>query len=94
MSRKVIRSILPIAPSFYSQNYVDQLRRALDNFITEQRSPLVNFQGIPSAGAANTLEQGDVFEDGGVLKIVRLNDVYSGSLSATTAVGTVTVVIT
>ena len=92
MSRKVIRSILPLPPQQYSAAYVDQLRRALDNFITEQRSPLVNFQGIPSAGAANTLELGDVFEDGGVLKIVRLNDVFSGSTVGTTAVGTVTVV--
>ena len=92
MSRKVIRSILPIAPRDYSQVYVDQLRRALDNFITEQRSPLVNFQGVPSAGAANTLELGDIFEDGGYLRIVRLNDVYSGSTVGTTAVGTVTVV--
>lgn len=92
MSRKIIRTIIPIAPPTYQQQYVDQLRRALDLFITEQRSPLVNFQGIPGAGAANTLELGDVFEDGGVLKIVRLNDVFSGSTVGTTAVGTVTVV--
>ena len=92
MSRKVIRSILPIAPAQYDQNYVDQLRRALDLFITEQRTPLVNFQGVPSAGAANTLDIGDIYEDGGFLKIVRLNDVYSGSTVGTTAVGTVTVV--
>jgi len=92
MSRKIIRTILPIAPPQYDQAYVDQLRRALDLFITEQRSPLVNFQGIPSVGAANTLELGDVFEDNGYLRIVRLNDVYSGSFSATGSVGTVTVV--
>ena len=94
MTRKVVRSILPIAPAFYDQPYVDQLRRTLDLFITEQRSPQVNFQGIPSAGAANTLNLGDVFEDGGVLKIVRVNDVFSGSTVGTTGVGTVTVVIT
>lgn len=92
MTRKVIRTILPIAPAQYDQAYVDQLRRALDLFITEQRSPLVNFQGVPSAGSANTLDLGDIYEDGGVLKIIRLNDVYSGSTVGTTAVGTVTVV--
>lgn len=92
MSRKIIRTVLPIAPAQYEQGYVDQLRRALDLFITEQRSPLVNFQGIPSAGAANTLELGDVFEDGGYLRIIRLNDVYSGTTVGTTSVGTVTVV--
>ena len=92
MTRKVIRTILPIAPPVYDQNYVDQLRRALDLFITEQRSPVVNFQGVPGAGAANTLELGDIFEDGGYVRIVRLNDIYSGSVSATGSVGTVTVV--
>ena len=92
MTRKVIRTILPIAPPVYDQNYVDQLRRALDLFITEERSPIVNFQGVPGAGAANTLELGDIFDDGGDLRIVRLNDVYSGSLSAVGSVGTVTVV--
>jgi len=92
MSRKVIRSILPIAPPQYDAVYVDQLRRALDLFITEQRTPLVNFQGVPSAGAANTLELGDIYEDGGFLKIIRLNDVNSGTVVGTTAVGTVTVV--
>lgn len=92
MTRKVIRTILPIAPPVYDQNYVDQLRRALDLFITEERSPIVNFQGVPGAGAANTLELGDIFDDGGYLRIVRLNDVYSGSLSAVGSVGTVTVV--
>jgi len=92
MTRKVIRTVLPIAPAVYDQMYVDQLRRTLDLFITEQRSPQINFQGIPSAGSANTLELGDIFEDGGVLKIVRLNDIFSGSTVGTTAVGTVTVV--
>ena len=91
MTRKIIRSILPIAPSLYDQSYIDQLRRTLDLFIDETRSAQINFQGIPSAGAANTLEIGDIFEDGGVLKIVRLNDAFSGSTVGTTAVGTVTV---
>jgi hypothetical protein len=92
MTRKIIRTILPIAPAVYEQAYIDQLRRTLDLFIDEQRSATINFQGIPSAGAANTLELGDIFEDDGVLKIVRVNDVFSGSTVGTTAVGTVTVV--
>jgi hypothetical protein len=66
----------------------------LDNFIDEQRSPDVNFQGIPSDGAANTLELGDVFEANGFLKIIRTGDIYSGSVPATASVGVVTVVIT
>tara|TARA_R110000744_G_scaffold373224_1_gene485306 strand:- start:277 stop:519 length:243 start_codon:yes stop_codon:yes gene_type:complete len=78
----------------YSAAYVNQLARTLDNFIDEQRSPIVNFQGIPSDGAANTLDLGDVFEANGFLKIIRVNDVYSGSVSAASSVGIVTVVIT
>ena len=92
MTRKIIRQILPIAPAIYDSAYVNQLARTLDSFIDEQRSPNVNFQGIPSDGVANTLLLGDVFEANGFLKIVRENDIYSGSLSATGAVGTVTVV--
>jgi hypothetical protein len=92
MTRKIIRQILPIAPSTYDSTYVNQLARALDNFIDEQRSPNVNFQGIPSDGVANTLLLGDVYEANGFLKIVRENDIYSGSVFATGSVGTVTVV--
>mgnify|MGYP003640693638 FL=1 len=94
MTRKVIRQIIPIAPMQYNSAYVNQLARTLDNFIDEQRSPLVNFQGIPSDGVANTLELGDVFDAGGFLKIVRTNDVYSGSVAATGQIGLVAVVIT
>tara|TARA_R110000796_G_scaffold104486_1_gene214355 strand:+ start:3947 stop:4231 length:285 start_codon:yes stop_codon:yes gene_type:complete len=94
MTRKVVRQIIPIAPQVYSSAYVNQLARTLDGFIDEQRSPIVNFQGIPSDGVANTLELGDVFDAGGFLKIVRTNDIYSGSAAATGQVGAVTVVIT
>jgi hypothetical protein len=94
MTRKIIRQIIPIAPQVYSSAYVNQLARTLDNFIDEQRSPIVNFQGIPSDGVANTLELGDVFDAGGFLKIIRTNDTYSGSASATGRVGSVTVVTT
>lgn len=94
MTRKIIRQIIPSAPTAYDAAYVNQLARALDSFIDEQRSPIVNFQGIPSDGAANTLELGDVFEADGFLKIIRTNDIYSGSASATASVGSVTVEIT
>lgn len=92
MTRKIVRQILPIAPPTYDANYVNQLARTLDSFIDEQRSPNVNFQGIPSDGVANTLLLGDVYEADGFLKIIRENDIHSGSLSATVSVGTVTVV--
>ena len=94
MTRKILRQIIPNAPFTYSVSYINQLARALDNFIDEQRSPQLNFQGIPSDGVANTLELGDVFESNGFLKIKLTNDIYSGSTFAATAVGAVTVVIT
>tara|TARA_R110000796_G_scaffold249332_1_gene376982 strand:+ start:1760 stop:2044 length:285 start_codon:yes stop_codon:yes gene_type:complete len=94
MTRKIVRQIIPIAPYEYDSRYINQLARTLDNFIDEQRSPIVNFQGIPSDGAANTLDLGDVFEAGGILKIIRQEDKYSGSVSAINEIGVVTVVIT
>lgn len=91
MTRKVIRSILPLPPLEYDRSYIDQLARALDNFIDEQRSAQINFQGIPSMGVAYTLEDGDFFEDNGFIRVKRTNDIYAGTTAGTTAVGTVTV---
>jgi hypothetical protein len=93
MTRKIVRSIIPLAPEQYSRAYIDQLARALDLFIDEQRSAQINFQGIKSSGAANTLNTGDFFEDDGIIKIVRENDAFAGSNLGTTSTGTVTVVI-
>jgi len=92
MTRKAVRSILPLAPQEYDRMYIDQLARALDLFIDEQRSAQINFQGIPSSGSANTLETGDFFEEDGIIRVVRVNDVFAGSTLGTTSVGTVTVV--
>ena len=92
MTRKVVRAILPLAPQVYDRVYIDQLARALDLFIDEQRSAQINFQGIPSVGVANTLNDGDFFEDNSYIRVVRQGDIHSGSTLGTTAVGTVTVV--
>jgi hypothetical protein len=91
MSTKIVRTILPVAPNEYSQNFVNQLARNLDRVIDEQRNPLLNIQDVPSDSVANTLELGDLYEQNGFLRIVRQNDIFSGSTSATAAVGTVTV---
>jgi len=91
MTTQVIRTILPVAPNDYEQDYVNQLARNLDRVIDEQRNPLLNIQNMPSDGVANTLELGDLYEQNGFLRIVRQNDIFSGSSSATGAVGTVTV---
>ena len=90
---KVIRTILPVAPVEYNQDFANQLARNLDRVIDDQRNPLLNFDGVPSDGVANTLEVGDIYDAGGFLRIVRQSDILSGSESATGAVGTVTVVV-
>jgi len=93
MSKKIIRSIIPIAPLQYDSAYVNQLARSLDNFIDESRNPIVNIPNMPTVGAANILEVGDLYEANGFVKIKRAGDVFSGSSQAATSVGTVTVVI-
>jgi|TARA_E500000318_G_scaffold87053_1_gene83897 hypothetical protein len=91
MTTKAIRTVLPIAPNAYDQNFANQLARNLDRVIDEQRNPVLNIQNVPSDGVANILEVGDLFEAGGFLKIVRQNDKFTGSNSATGSIGTVTV---
>jgi len=46
---------------------------------------------LPTTGGA--LRDGDIFDDGGTLKIIRSGDSYSGTTVGTTAVGTVTISI-
>lgn len=89
MSKKLIRSIIPVAPPQYNSTYMDQLARALDNFIDETRNPIVNLSNIPSESVANGLNIGDLYEANGFLKIVRAGDVFSGTFLVTGGVGTV-----
>ena len=84
MTKKIVRPILPIAPSEYDAVFVNQLARSAD----------VNFQGISSSGAANVLEAGDFYVgEAGFLRIVEKNEIYSGSVEGTTSLGTVTVTV-
>tara|TARA_R110002020_G_scaffold220622_2_gene428516 strand:- start:522 stop:809 length:288 start_codon:yes stop_codon:yes gene_type:complete len=94
MTKKVVRPILPIAPEQYDPVYVNQLARTLDILIDEVRDAQINFQGIPSSGAANSLESGDFYVgEAGFLRVVNTTDIFSGSVSATGSVGTVTVAV-
>tara|TARA_Y100000004_G_scaffold136588_1_gene154708 strand:- start:832 stop:1116 length:285 start_codon:yes stop_codon:yes gene_type:complete len=90
-SAKVVRTILPIAPVVYDSNYVNQLARNLDRVIDEQRQPLLNIPDMPSDGSANVLEEGDLYEANGFVKIKKVNEVHSGSEAMVSSVGTVTV---
>lgn len=94
MTKKIVRPILPIAPSEYDAVFVNQLARTLEQLIDEVRSADVNFQGISNSGAANVLEAGDFYiGEAGFLRIVEKNEIYSGSVEGTTALGTVTVAV-
>ena len=93
MSRKIIRSIIPIAPPQYDATYVNQLARSLDSFIDETRNPLLNIPNMPNVSVVSVLEEGDLFEDNGFVKIKRANTTAVTTNVGTSAVGTVTVVI-
>ena len=92
MTKKVLRPIIPTAPQEYDPVYVNQLARALEQLIDEVRSADINFQGIPGSGSANTLEVGDFFiGEANFIQIIVQNEVHSGSVVGTTALGTVTI---
>lgn len=94
MTKKIVRPILPTAPAEYDQNYVNQLARVLESLIDEVKATSINIQGVKGNGSANVLESGDIYiGDGGFLRIVRNEDIFSGTHVATGAVGTVTIVI-
>ena len=93
MSKKIIRSIIPIAPPQYDSAYVNQLARSLDSFIDETRNPLLNIPNMPNVSVASVLEEGDLFEDNGFVKIKRANTSVVTTNVGTSAIGTVTVVI-
>jgi hypothetical protein len=75
--------------------YINQLVAALEDAIdilnaSRQRTfPEINLSDLQGHGA--NLRDGDVFQDGGILKIVRANDAFAASFLATASVGSVTV---
>ena len=85
---------LPSPPQEVDARYLSDLVRALEIFLRQAQNPHLNFQEVPTDGNNNLLEQGDIYiADGGFLKVVGKTEIFSGSLSATGSVGTVTVAI-
>lgn len=95
-----VRLVLPsfqIAPKEYSQSYLNNLVNMLNIAFTAIRSPGEGRQStlvitnMPSDGY--NLEIGTLFQINGAVYVSTLNRAYTRGLSATGAVGTVTVTI-
>jgi len=85
---------LPSPPQEIDARYLSDLVRALEIFLRQAQNPQLNFQEVPTDGNNNLLQQGDIYiADGGFLKVVGKTEIFSGSLSATGSVGTVTVAV-
>jgi hypothetical protein len=72
-------------------NFMRQLQQSFDDiyFPSVLRGGELFLNGIATRGAG--LPPGYVFEDSGVLKIVRVNDIYADSFGLTLSVGSVSV---
>lgn len=86
---------LPDAPSEYSQDYVADLIRTLELFISqersagEQRATKITFTDLPTSDTG--LEAGALYRIGNDVKISLINTPVPDGASASGAIGTVTV---
>ena len=87
--------VFPSPPEGYERAYADDLVRTLNAFVQQVansgalRGTTLVLTDLPTSGFQ--LATGSVFNDSGTLKIVLVNVGYSGSVSAASAIGTVTV---
>ena len=95
MSRNLPLPFLPVPPSEYQQQYLAEIVRAISVYMQNERNPgegrhtsmvLTNLQSNDQG-----LETGALFEHDGFVKITKANMPHVGGLSATGAVGSVTV---
>lgn len=95
MSRNLLLPFLPVPPPQYQQQYFAEVVRAISIYMQNERNPgegrntslvLTNLQSNDQG-----LETGALFEHGGFVKITQANTPHVGGLSATGAVGSVTV---
>lgn len=100
----MVRSNTPLVPIFPavprpgSADYPQQLTRWLQNTIDQLTGfTYVRLNGLmlastfPQTGVG--LKPGEVFLDGDILRVVKLGGAYLSSVSATAAVGTITVTV-
>lgn len=95
MVDKQLLPVLPLPPAEYDRLYMESLVRAIEiHFLQsaepgDMRAAKMAATQLPTTGGA--LRDGDIFDDGGTLRIVRSGDVFSGTALATGYVGDVTV---
>lgn len=95
MVDKQLLSVLPLPPAAYDRAYMESLVRTIElHFLQgaepgDLRAAKMAATQLPTTGGE--LRDGDIFDDGGTLRIVRTGDAFSGTLVGTTAVGSVTV---
>ena len=88
---------LPLPPDQYDRRYLSQLVRSLEMVLKHLAGPDVGYftgltlSDLPVTGQG--LEFGQVFSDGGFLRMVRQGEAFPGPLYATASLGTVTVSI-
>lgn len=99
---KVLNPILPLPSQEYDLNYMNKLVSVLMLYLRQNMEPgyvrgsTAALTALPGNGGG--LRVGDIFDDGGTLKIVRSTiggtiDTFSGTTVGTGAVGEVTVAI-
>ncbi len=97
MVDKQLVPTLPLPPDGYDQGYMESPIRAGElHFLQgaepgDMRAAKMAATQLPTTGGG--LRNGDIFDDGGTLRIVRSGDAFSGTTVGTTSVGTVTVSI-
>ena len=95
MVDKQLLPVLPIVPPEYDKEYMESLGRTIELYFLQAEEPgnmrasTMAATELPTTGG--DLRVGDIFDDGGTLRIVRSGDAFSGTTLATGHVGDVTV---
>jgi len=92
---KQLLPVLPLPPAEYDREYIESLVRTIELYFLQSEEPgdmrasKMAATQLPTTGGS--LRVGDIFDDGGTLRIVRSGDAFSGTTLATGYVGDVTV---
>ena len=95
MSRNLVLPFFPVAPTDYSQSYLNEIVRSFSTYLEQMQNPgegrntfmvLTNLQTDDSG-----LETGALFQQGGFVKITLTDMPHVRGSSATGSVGAVTV---